>query len=64
MGSCTHRKDLSAKRHYYYLKFQVLAAASMKITFWDAVPSPCSLVAVDRRFRDDYGLRHQGYDSS
>jgi hypothetical protein len=50
--------------YYYYYKFQVLTAASMKMTFWEAVLSPCNLVEVYRRFRDDYGVRHQGYDSS
>jgi hypothetical protein len=29
---------------------------------WDV--APCSLVEVDRRFRDDYCLRHQGDKTS
>jgi hypothetical protein len=34
----------------YLVRFQVLAAASMKmIAFWDI--APCSFVEVDRRFR-------------
>jgi hypothetical protein len=37
---------------------QVLTLASMKMSvFWDV--SPCSLIKIDRRFRDDYSLRHQ-----
>jgi hypothetical protein len=36
-------------------------AANMKMAvFWDA--APCSLVAIDRRFRGTYSLHHQGYD--
>jgi hypothetical protein len=46
-----------------YVRFQVLTAASMKIrAFWDM--APCSLVAVDRRFRGAYCLHHQGDESS
>jgi hypothetical protein len=41
------------------MRFQVLAAASMKVTpLWDA--EPCSLVKVDRRSRRAYCLRHKG----
>jgi hypothetical protein len=40
------------------VRFQVLTAASMKMTaFWNT--APCSLVEVDRRFRGAYCL-HQG----
>jgi hypothetical protein len=40
--------------------FQVLTAASMKMTraFWDTVP--CSVVEVYRRFRGAYCLHHHG----
>jgi hypothetical protein len=39
------------------VRFQVLTAASMKVTaFWDI--APCSLVEVDRRFRRVYGFNH------
>jgi hypothetical protein len=41
------------------VRFQVLTAASMKMTvFWDV--APCSLVDVYRRFRGTYCLHHQG----
>jgi hypothetical protein len=41
------------------LRFQVLTAASMKMTaFWDI--APCSLVKVDQCFRGSYCLHHQG----
>jgi hypothetical protein len=41
------------------VRFQVLAAASMKMTgFWDA--APCSIVEPYRRFRDAYCFYHQG----
>jgi hypothetical protein len=44
------------------MRFQVLTAVSMKIrAFWDN--APCSLVVVDRRFRREYCLRHQGDES-
>jgi hypothetical protein len=37
--------------------FQVLKAESMKMNiFWDV---PCSLVEIDRRFRDAYCLHYQ-----
>jgi hypothetical protein len=37
------------------MRFQVLKAASMKMTvFWDI--APCSLVEIDRRFGDAYYL--------
>jgi hypothetical protein len=39
-----------------FVRFQVLTAASMKIAFWDI--ASCSLVEVDRRFRDAYCLHH------
>jgi hypothetical protein len=42
-----------------FVRFQVLMAASMKFrVFWDV--APCSLVGVDRRFRDAYCLHQQG----
>jgi hypothetical protein len=42
-----------------YTRFQVLTAASMRIrAFWNL--APCSLVGVDRRFRDAYYFHHQG----
>jgi hypothetical protein len=41
------------------LRFQVLMAASMKMTvFWDV--APCTLVEVYRRFRSAYCLHNQG----
>jgi hypothetical protein len=41
------------------MRFQVLTAASMKMTvFWDV--TPCCLVETDRRFRGSFCLRHQG----
>jgi hypothetical protein len=41
------------------VRFQVLTAASMKLTvFWDV--ALCSLVEVYRRFRGAYSLHHQG----
>jgi hypothetical protein len=41
------------------VRFQVLTAASMKMTvFWDI--APCSLVEVYRRFRGACCLHHQG----
>jgi hypothetical protein len=44
----------------FYVRFQVLTAASMKIgALWDI--APCSLVGVDRRFRGAYCLNHQGH---
>jgi hypothetical protein len=43
----------------HYVRFQGLTAASMKMPpFWDI--APCSLLGVDRRFRDAYSLHHQG----
>jgi hypothetical protein len=43
------------------VRFQALTAPSMKIrAFWDV--APCSLIRVDRRFRDVYCLYHQGGD--
>jgi hypothetical protein len=43
------------------MRFQVLMAASMKITvFWDVVL--CSILETDRRFTDAYCLHHQGND--
>jgi len=48
---------------YQHVTIQVLTTASMKIrVFWDA--APCSLVEVDRRFRDAYCLHHQDDDPS
>jgi hypothetical protein len=39
------------------MRFQVLAAVSMKMTgFWDVVP--CSLVEVNRRFKGAYCLHN------
>jgi hypothetical protein len=39
-------------------RFQILTAASMKMTiFWDV--APCSLVQIDRRFKGTYCLHHQ-----
>jgi hypothetical protein len=44
-----------------FVIFQVLMAASMKIrSLWDI--APCSLVGVDRCFRDVYCLHNQGDD--
>jgi hypothetical protein len=54
-NSCMHR-NLICPTTLNNMRFQVLTAASMKMTaFWDIVP--CSLVEVDRRFRgpDDGG---------
>jgi hypothetical protein len=45
------------------VKFQVITAASMKMTgFWDVVP--CSLINTNRHFRGACWLLHQGNDSS
>jgi hypothetical protein len=42
---------LEAKYLAYCVRFQVLAAMNVKMTdFWDI--APCSLVEVDRSFRD------------
>jgi hypothetical protein len=42
-----------------HVRFQVLTAASLKMTaFWDV--APCSVVEVGRRFRDAYCLHHEG----
>jgi hypothetical protein len=44
------------------VRFQVLTAASMKVTVvWDV--APCSLVDIDLRFRGAYCLHHQGNES-
>jgi hypothetical protein len=50
--------------HYFICdRFQVLTAASVKFAvFWDT--APCSLVEVDRRFRGEYYLYHEGDDNS
>jgi hypothetical protein len=49
-------------RKYRDVTFQVLTAASMKMTaFWDVAPR--SLVEVDRRLRGAYCL-HQGDETS
>jgi hypothetical protein len=49
----THRQTV------WYLRFQVLTAASMKFrVFWDVLP--CSEVDVDRCFRGKYCLHHLG----
>jgi hypothetical protein len=43
----------------FLVKFEVLTAASMKMTdFW--VVAPCNLVEVYRLFRGACRLRHQG----
>jgi hypothetical protein len=43
----------------YIVRFEVLTAASMKMTvFWYI--APCSLVEIDRRFRGAYCLHNQG----
>jgi hypothetical protein len=45
------------------VRFKVLTEANMKMAaFWDV--APCSLVEVDRRFRDAHCLHHQMSDSS
>jgi hypothetical protein len=42
------------------VRFQVLKAASIKITaFWEMVP--CNIVEVDRRFRHAYKLPSSGH---
>jgi hypothetical protein len=42
------------------MRFQVLAAASMKVTvFWDVAPR--SLVEINRRFKGTYCLHYQVY---
>jgi hypothetical protein len=44
-----------------YVRFQVLTAASTKVTvFWDV--APCSLVEIDRGFRGVYRLHHHRSD--
>jgi hypothetical protein len=46
----------------YLVRFQVLTAASMKMTvFWHVA---CSLVEVYRRFRGAFCLHYQGDESS
>jgi hypothetical protein len=48
-------------RRFIILKFQVLAAASVKLTaFWDI--APCCSVEVDERFRDVYCLHNQVFE--
>jgi hypothetical protein len=42
-----------------WLRFQVLTAASMKMTVFGDI-APCSLVDVHRRFRSVYCLHHHG----
>jgi hypothetical protein len=43
------------------MRLKVLTAANMKmIVFWDT--APCSLVEIDRRFRDAYCLHHRPDD--
>jgi len=56
----SHTRNLYMQTQYN-ARFQVLTAASMKMTaFWDI--APCSVV-VQRRFKDAYCL-HQGDDGS
>jgi hypothetical protein len=55
--------DIGKKREQngirFWMRIQVLMAASMKMTiFWVVVL--CSLVQVYRRFRDACGFHHQG----
>jgi hypothetical protein len=48
-------------RIHKLVRFQVLTAASIKVTvFW--VVAPCSLVEVNRRFRGTCCLHHQDPD--
>jgi hypothetical protein len=50
MCSSTHSE------HIYYMSFQVLTAASIKMTvFWDV--AWCELIETDRRFRENLGIR-------
>jgi hypothetical protein len=45
-----------------FVRFQVLTAASMKMTLiWNV--APCNLVEVYRRFKGAYCLHHQGDES-
>jgi hypothetical protein len=53
--------ELRWKLYSKHVRFQVLAAGSMKITaLWDV--ASCSF-GVDRRFRGAYCLHHQGDES-
>jgi hypothetical protein len=45
----------------FLVRFKVLASSLNMTTFWNI--APCSLVEVDRRFRDAYCLDHQDYAS-
>jgi hypothetical protein len=50
---------LSLETRHNCVRFQVLAASSMKMrVFWDI--APCSLAGVDRRFVLAYYILHQG----
>jgi hypothetical protein len=53
-----HNVAIIIRPHEDMVRFQVLAAASMKMmAVWDI--APCTLVEVDRCFRDAYYLHHQ-----
>jgi hypothetical protein len=56
-----HNASIRKKLSPCSVGFEVLMAASMKMAvFW--VVAPCSLVEVNRRFRDACCLHHQGDD--
>jgi hypothetical protein len=46
------------KKSYWFVRFQVLKAVSMKISSY-CVIMPCSLTEVDQRFRAAYFLHHR-----
>jgi hypothetical protein len=53
-------KSKIKKQRAYIVRFQVLTAASMKMSiFWDVAPR--SLVEVYRRFKGACFLHHQGH---
>jgi hypothetical protein len=58
----TQGKSCDSEAKYTCVRVQVIMAVSMEMgrAFWDM--APCSLVRLDRRFRDAYCPHHQGDD--
>jgi hypothetical protein len=57
------RLEISGKKMFNDVRFQVLTAASMKMTaFW--YMAPCSVIKADRRFRGAYSLHHRPHVGS
>jgi hypothetical protein len=55
--ACKATERHNPKGHHRHARLSVFTAASMNMTaFWDTMP--CSLVAVDRRFRGAYRLEN------